>query len=101
MMIPKPLFPGARVALVAPASAVPEEKLQPALDYVQALGLEPVVYPSCYFKNRDGYLAACDAQRAKDINKATVMNLAALAQTLGCKVEDLLEQSLEEVENVE
>ena len=29
MMIPKPLFPGARVALVAPASAVPEEKLQP------------------------------------------------------------------------
>ena len=70
MMIPKPLFPGARVALVAPASAVPEEKLQPALDYVQALGLEPVVYPSCYFKNRDGYLAACDAQRAKDINDA-------------------------------
>lgn len=70
MMIPKPLFPGARVALVAPASAVPEEKLQPALDYVQELGLEPVVHPSCYFKNRDGYLAACDAQRAKDINDA-------------------------------
>ena len=70
MLIPKPLFPGARVALLAPASAVPEEKLQPALDYVRSLGMEPVVYPSCYFVNRDGYLAADDAQRAKDINDA-------------------------------
>ena len=70
MIHPKPLFSGARVALVAPASAVPEEKLQPALDYVRTLGLEPVVYPSCYFANRDGYLAATDAQRAKDINDA-------------------------------
>lgn len=70
MIIPKPLFPGARVALLAPASAVPEVKLQPALDYVRSLGLEPVVYPSCYFKNRDGYMAATDAQRAKDINDA-------------------------------
>jgi len=26
MITPKPLFPGARVALFAPASAVPEEK---------------------------------------------------------------------------
>lgn len=70
MIIPKPLFPGARVALLAPASAVPEEKLQPALDYVRSLGLEPVVYPSCYFANRDGYLAATDTQRAKDLNDA-------------------------------
>ena len=70
MHCPKPLFPGARVALVAPASAVPEEKRQPALDYVSSLGLEPVVYPSCYFINRDGYLAANDAQRAKDLNDA-------------------------------
>ncbi len=30
-------------------------------------------------------------QRAKDINKATVSNLFALAQTLGCRAEDLLE----------
>lgn len=70
MRIPKPLFPGARVALVAPASAVPEARLQPALDFVRSLGLEPVTYPSCYFANRDGYLAATDAQRAADINQA-------------------------------
>ena len=70
MIRPKPLFPGARVALVAPASAVPKEKLQPALDYVKSLGLEPVVYPSCCFANRDGYLAASDVQRAKDLQDA-------------------------------
>lgn len=70
MIRPKSLFPGARVALVAPASAVPEEKLEPALSYVRSLDLEPVVYPSCYFANRDGYLAATDSQRAKDLNDA-------------------------------
>ena len=40
-------------------------------------------------------------QRAKDINKATGMNLVALAKTLGCRVEDLLEQSLDEIEDEE
>lgn len=70
MLIPKPLFPGARVALLAPASAVPEDRLQPALDFVRSLGLEPVTYPSCFFENRNGYLAAPDAQRAADINHA-------------------------------
>ena len=70
MYTPKPLFPGARVALVAPASAVPTQRLQPALDFVRSLGLEPVVYPSCYFDSRDGYLAAPDRQRAADINRA-------------------------------
>lgn len=70
MRIPKPLFSGARVALLAPASAVPENRLEPALEFVRSLGMEPVVYPSCYFANRDGYLAANDTQRAKDINDA-------------------------------
>lgn len=31
-------------------------------------------------------------QRAKDINKATGTNLLALAQTLGCRVEDLMDE---------
>ena len=70
MITPKPLFPGARVALVCASSAVPEERLQPAVDAVRALGLEPVLYPSCYFKNRHGYLSADDAQRAADLNNA-------------------------------
>lgn len=70
MISPKPLFPGARVALVAPASAVPEEKLPPALELVRSLGLEPVLYPSCRYANRDGYFAATDAQRARDLEDA-------------------------------
>lgn len=37
-------------------------------------------------------------QRAKDINKAAGVNLVALAQTLGCRMEDLLEQSVAERE---
>ena len=70
MLTPNSLYPGARVALVAPASAVPEDRLQPAIDAVKALELEPVVFPSCYYVNRHGYFAADDAQRAKDLQDA-------------------------------
>ena len=37
MNTPKHLFPGARVALVAPSSAVPAEKLEPGLEFVRKL----------------------------------------------------------------
>ena len=70
MFTPAPLSPGARVALVAPSSAVPAEKLEPALNFVRSLGLEPEPYPSCFFANRDGYLAADDRQRAADLHRA-------------------------------
>lgn len=70
MITPKPLFPGARVALLCASSAVPAERLAPAVDAVRALGLEPVLYPSCYFENRHGYFAADDAERAAHLNSA-------------------------------
>lgn len=70
MYTPKPLFPGARVALVCASSAVPTERLAPAAEAVAALGLTPVLYPSCYFSNRHGYFAASDAQRAADLQAA-------------------------------
>ena len=70
MIAPKPLVPGARVALTCASSAVPAERLEPAVANVKALGFEPVVYPSCYFDNRHGYFAADDAQRARDIQDA-------------------------------
>lgn len=70
MLTPNPLYPGARVALVAASSAIPADKLPPALEFVKSLGLEPVVYPSCLYRNRHGYLAAGDAQRARDIQDA-------------------------------
>lgn len=37
-------------------------------------------------------------QGAKDINKATGTNLLALARTLGCRMEDLMEMRAEEEE---
>lgn len=70
MFTPAPLSPGARVALVAPSSAVPAERLEAALGFVHSLGLEPVPYPSCFFSGRDGYLAASDRQRADDLHRA-------------------------------
>lgn len=70
MKKPAPFYSGARVALVAPGSAVPEDRLEPALEFVRGFGLEPVVYPSCYFSRRDGYFAAADSQRAEDIMEA-------------------------------
>src|SRR5699024_5773829 len=70
MFVPAPLFPGARVALVGPSSAVSEERLRRADALVSALGLKPVYYPSCLYASRDGYLAATDAQRAQDIMRA-------------------------------
>lgn len=64
----KPLFPGARVALIAPAGPVPEDRLLPAAEAVRYFGLEPVVYESC--RARHGYLAGDDALRARDVNRA-------------------------------
>lgn len=70
MLTPNSLYPGARVALLCASSAVPEERLETSLSAVRAMGLEPVVYPSCYYVNRHGYFAADDAQRAKDLQDA-------------------------------
>lgn len=68
MLTPKPLFPGARVALVAPSGSVPPERLEPAVKSVENLGLEPVVFESC--RSKHGYFAGGDRLRADDINRA-------------------------------
>lgn len=70
MVTPNSLYPGARVALLCASSAVPKDRLEPSIAAVKALGLEPVVYPSCYYVNRHGYFAADDGQRSKDIQDA-------------------------------
>lgn len=70
MLTPNSLYPGARVALLCASSAVPEDRLEPSVQAVKALGLEPEVYPSCYYVNRHGYFAADDGQRAKDLQDA-------------------------------
>lgn len=70
MITPKPLFPGARVALVGASSAVPAQRLPLAVQAVRDLGLSPIVFPSCQEENRHGYLAASDRQRSADLNAA-------------------------------
>ncbi len=72
LITPKPLHPGARVALLDASSAIPGEQLEPSIASIRAMGLEPVVYPSCYDANRHGYFAATDAQRAADLRHAFV-----------------------------
>ena len=74
MLTPSSLYPGAKVALLCPSSSVPEDRLEPMVADIKALGLEPVVYPSCYYVNHHGIFAADDAQRAKDLQEAFADN---------------------------
>ena len=68
MIFPAKLQPGSRVALLAPAGPVPPERLEPAVEAVRCLALEPVVYESC--RARRGYLAGDDGLRAGDLMRA-------------------------------
>ena len=68
MIFPKKLKKGDRVALVSPASPVPEERLAPAIAAVESYGLVPVVYESC--RARRGYLSGSDELRASDLMEA-------------------------------
>ena len=68
MLKPKPLFPGARVALIAPSGPVPPERYDPAVRAVEDLGLRPVVFESC--RRAHGYFAGSDDLRADDVNRA-------------------------------
>ncbi|MCI2105866.1 MAG: LD-carboxypeptidase [Intestinimonas sp.] len=68
MLSPNPLYPGARVALLCASSAIPEGRLEPAVAAIRALGLEPVVFPSCTALH--GYFAGDDILRAGDLNRA-------------------------------
>lgn len=65
---PMPLKPGDKVAITAPSSPVPDEKLEASIASIKFLGLDPVVMPSCSMHH--GYLAGQDHQRADDLNAA-------------------------------
>ncbi len=74
MITPKPLYKGARIAIVAPASGLKvvgeerEEKLKQCVAVLAELGLEAVLYPTC--RTGYGYLGGTDEERAKDIMDA-------------------------------
>jgi len=65
---PKALQKGDRVAIIAPSSATDLPSVKNAEIRIRAMGLEPVMYPTCF--TRYGHLAATDEERAKDINDA-------------------------------
>lgn len=65
---PKALKKGDRVAVIAPSSATDLNNVDRAEENIKAIGLDPVMYPTCY--TRYGHLTATDEERAKDINDA-------------------------------
>jgi len=66
-----PLSPGDRVALVAPAGPTPPDRCVRAEALLASWGLTPVVYPGAASRHpRAAYLAAEDAQRARDLEDA-------------------------------
>ncbi len=65
---PPRLAPGKRVALIAPAGPVSEERIAGALERCAALKLEPVLGASA--RERSGYFAGPDALRAADLQAA-------------------------------
>lgn len=69
-MIIKPckLNLGDRVAIIAPSSPTTEEAVEKGGKMIRAMGLEPVMYPTCYTKH--GHFSAPDDIRAKDVNDA-------------------------------
>jgi muramoyltetrapeptide carboxypeptidase len=65
---PPRLRQGARVALVAPAGPVTDEKIELSLQRCLDLGLEPVLGRAV--RNKLGYLAGTDDERAADLQAA-------------------------------
>ncbi len=68
MRKPNPLKLGSKVAVIAPSGAENRERVNEAESAIRTLGLEPIMYPSCY--ERYGYLAGTDECRANDIHRA-------------------------------
>ena len=90
MTLPPKLEQGSRVALICPASPVPDEKnLANSIAAVEALGFVPVVYESCLLSSRRGYLAATDEIRARDVMRAfldnSISGVFALRGGYGCE----------------
>ncbi|MBE3576723.1 MAG: LD-carboxypeptidase [Limnochordales bacterium] len=65
--LPRPLRPGDKVAVVAPASPVDPIALERGLTLLTAWGLQPVLGEAIYLQH--GYLAGPDHLRAADLNR--------------------------------
>lgn len=65
---PKHLSKDDKVAVIAPSSATNSNSVELAKMKIKALGLNPVMYKTCFSKY--GHLSADDETRAKDVNDA-------------------------------
>ena len=65
---PKALSQGDKVAIIAPSTPTDAEKVHRAVEVFATLGVEPVLYPTCF--KHHGHLAGLDSERAKDIHDA-------------------------------
>ncbi|MFN7965179.1 MAG: LD-carboxypeptidase [Acidobacteriota bacterium] len=68
IVVPPALLTGARIAVVAPGSAVPTERLESGLAVLRSWGFEPVL--GRYVQRPQGDLAATDERRAADLSWA-------------------------------
>lgn len=66
--LPRVLRPGARIALVAPAGPVSQERIDASVARCEELELEPVVFP--HAGERERFLAGSDDQRLADLQSA-------------------------------
>lgn len=67
MIRPEPLKIGDKIGLVAPSSPAMQDRIEPSIKAMEALGFEVVVGESC--RAIHGFLAGTDEVRANDINK--------------------------------
>jgi len=68
--IPAPLRRGSTVALVAPSSPVPSERLAGGVALLRSWGLAVVVGPHVAAVAHEGMLAGTDRERAADLQAA-------------------------------
>ncbi len=68
MIKPNALQLGDVVAIIATSSPTDAPKIDKAIESIQALGLIPIIYPSCYKKH--GHLAGHDHERLEDFHDA-------------------------------
>jgi muramoyltetrapeptide carboxypeptidase len=70
MLKPRPLLPGDRIAVVAPASSFRRDEFDAGIEELRRLGFVPVFDESIFARNTNGYLAGTPQLRAAAIHNA-------------------------------
>ena len=88
---------GDKVAIIAPSSATDLKSVENGEKKIRALGLAPVMFPTCY--TNYGHLSASDEERVKDINDAfkdkTIKGIICLRGGYGAtRILDLLDYEM-------